>query len=299
LRLKKVVLFFVLASFIFVASFVAGKRAKEKKVERSIDSEQVAAHFSPAPFVLKNHPFVVVVYGVNNGAYIGKTLNSIFSQNYDNFRLIYIDDASDDGSFDLVQDLIFDSPCFSQATLVKNENRMGFLGNLYRASQACEDNEIIIVLQQGDSLSHEWVLQRLNSYYANPDLWLTYGQYADFPTFELGACSDYKGLNFRESPFVASHLQTFYAGLFKKIRREDFMTHGSFFSYKEDLAFMIPMLEMAQEHYLFIKEILYIKRGKMDECDDLEEVDAEKAIRRLDPYLPLKAHEVAFRTCGK
>ena len=77
------------------------------------------------------------------------------------------------------------------------------------------------------------------------------------------------------------------------------MTHGSFFSYKEDLAFMIPMLEMAQEHYLFIKEILYIKRGKMDECDDLEEVDAEKAIRRLDPYLPLKAHEVAVRTCGK
>lgn len=209
--------------------------------------------FRPAPFPIENHPFVIVVIGKNNGASVEKTLQSIFSQHYDNFRIIYIDDASNDGSFELARDLIYDSAHLARVTLARNEESLGSFANVFRAVQTAAGEEIVVVLQGEDRLAHEWVLQRLNQYYADPDLWLAFGQYREIPTLKLGDSSLFleewqkRGMLGVSSP--SSHLTTFYASLFQKIRESD-LAGG--------IAYLPLMLEMAQNHCQYIPETLYL-----------------------------------------
>ena len=51
-------------------------------------------------------PLAVVIPSYNNAQWYKLTLDSIFSQKYENFRVVYIDDASPDGTGDLVEQYI-------------------------------------------------------------------------------------------------------------------------------------------------------------------------------------------------
>ncbi len=174
---------------------------------------------------------------------------------------------------------------------VRNEIRLGQLANLVRAVEACKDDEILVVLNGEDWLAHEWVLSTLNEYYADPDLWLTYGQYCEFPLYKKGVArgyrkSDWNGL--REAPFAAGHLKTFYAGLFRKIATDDLAQHGTFFPAAFDLAFMLPMLEMAKEHFQFLPQVLYVaNRHAAVQINPEVQARCEQIIRSLKPYQPL------------
>lgn len=293
--MKQLLLFLCAAFAVFAASFFMTKEYDKKK--RPIEVSYTENSFSPAAYPIKNRPFTFVVVGFNNGATVEKTLQSIFSQNYDNYRLIYIDDASDNGSFDLARDLIYASDHLTETTLVHNEQRLGILANLFRAVQTCQDDEIVVVLPGEDWLAHEWVLQRLNAYYADPDLWLSFGQTIDFPTYQLSAYQEVKGHAFRLQPSVGSHLKTFYAALFKKIRESDFIYGGNFLPASADLAYITPMIEMGKGHYHFIPEVLAINNRNAIYREDRElQVRCEKFIRSLDPYPPLTALQVV--PCG-
>ena len=245
--------------------------------------------FLPAPYPIQNHPFALVIIGRNNGASVEKTLESAFSQKYENMRFLYIDDASDDGSFELARDLIYDSGRLGETTLVRNEQQLGHAANLYRAAQSCADGEIIVVLDGDDRLAHEWVLQRLNQYYADPDLWLAYSEYREFPTFRIGQ-SRLVGEkdSFRGIPNRPYHLKSFYAALFKKIREQDLVYQGQFFPASAELAYMVPLLEMAKDHLQFIPEVLYLSTGVAKEDRELK-ARCESHIRSLTPYDPVLA----------
>ena len=62
----------------------------------------------------------------------------------------------------------------------------------------------------------------------------------------------------RKFKWVTTHLRTFYAGLFKKIKLEDLLMDGEFFPRCADLSTMFPMIEMAGYHIKFIPEVLYL-----------------------------------------
>jgi len=257
------------------------------------------AAFRPTEYALENLPFTIVIVGRNNGAYLERTLESAFSQNYEHFRIVYIDDASDDGSFELARDLIYNSPRFSQIHLVRNERPSGILANLAAAVRGCSDEEIIVVLNGEDWLAHEWVLQRLNQYYADPDLWLTYGQCRDYPTFQIGGARAYAqdGKGIRTQPFSVSHLKTFYAGLFKKINDSDLLHKGEYIQAAADVAYMLPMLEMAEEHFQCLSDILYISNRESPREDRETQAFFERHIRALKPYERLMA--LALKPTGE
>lgn len=292
--MKKLVLFLFLIAFVFAGSFLSARWVRlQKNAVASIEKGFLDNGFKANPYPLKNHPFVIVIIGANNGASLQKTLDSVFSQNYEHFRVVYIDDASDDGSFELARDLIYDSKFLADVTLAHNEEKLGVLANLFRAVQSCKDEEIVVVLHGEDWLAHEWVLQRLNAYYADPDLWLTYGQYRDFPNFQAGSCrpfrlQDWKEHGFRGHSFITSHLKTFYAGLFKKIREGDFIYQGKFLPAHAEMAYMVPMLEMAKEHFQFIPEILYISNRGVPQKEDRDLLmRCERFVRSLNTYSTL------------
>ncbi len=237
--------------------------------------------FKPTEYPAINHPFVVVVVGYNNGAYLERTLESIYSQNYSNFRVVYIDDASTDGSFDLAKDLIYDTK--SPVTFIQNEQRMGVLSNLSKVVGECLDDEIVAVVGGDDWLSHEWVLSRLNQYYANPDLWVTYGPSCEYPSYAIHTRSSPS----RNKPFEKVRLNTFYAGLFKEIGMDGFFEE-SIVSATVDMAYMIPMLEMAEGHSSYIPEVFYVSNSLSSMKENPEvNVRCETVIREMAAYEPI------------
>lgn len=294
--MQKIWLSIFLFAAIFAGAYTAARmRVKEKEPLLALSGE---SRFKPAPFALQNRPFAIAIIGLNNGAYVEKTLASVFSQVYENYRVIYIDDGSKDGSFDLARDLIYDGGHLGQVTLVQNEESIGVLANVVRAVQSCKDDEIMVIVGGEDLLAHEWVLQRLNLYYADPDLWLTYGQYRDFPAYTLGSCHPCEEEKLRLQPFAAAHLKTFYAALFKKVRESDFVLSGKFLPSCAEMAYMIPMLELAKGHSHFIEETLYVRNGLCANREDREaQIRCEKFVRALDPYPPLTALQV--QPCGE
>ncbi|HSX37971.1 MAG TPA: glycosyltransferase family A protein [Chlamydiales bacterium] len=225
---------------LLVSGFIAGFGAARWKVFESIalchsPKKSHWSEFRATPYPLDNLPFCVFIYGKNNGAYLEKTLQSVFLQKYENFRIIYIDDASDDGSQELARDVIKENSQFARVHLVRNTHPLGFLASLSESVENCMDEEIIVVLNGEDYLAHEWVLARLNQYYADPDLWLTYGNSLEYPTYQ---------------PSSSPCFHTFYAALFKEIRKTGLQG--------DDLSYKMAMLEIAKDRCQHLPDILLI-----------------------------------------
>jgi glycosyltransferase involved in cell wall biosynthesis len=224
-------------------------------------------------------PMVVIIPSYNNARYYKRNLDSVLNQRYHNFRVIYIDDQSPDGTGDLVEAYLkersaskYSNNFYSQSSneqesrvqLIKNTQRKGALGNLYDAIHSCNDEEVIVTLDGDDWFAHHDVLARINHEYQEHDAWLTYGNYISFPWARAGICSSidsevHIARSYRQVSWVTSHTRTFYAWLFKGIKKEELQENGAFLAVAWDMAFMFPMLEMAGPgHIRFIPEITYI-----------------------------------------
>jgi glycosyltransferase involved in cell wall biosynthesis len=241
---------------------------KAKKFCKQLLKEQMATPPQAVP-EKEQKPFVVIVPSYNNAIWAEKNLRSIFEQNYDNWRLVYIDDASTDATYQRTQELVAQYHQESRVTLIRNEKNLKAVENFYRAIHNCRDEEIVIFMDGDDWFAHEGVLETLNRYYANPTTWITYGNYIDYPTYQKGGCvrkiprkvvknNSYRAYLKETKNWPFSHLKTCYAGLFKKIKENDLKLNGRFFEATYDQAFMLPMIEMAGDHVKLIDEILYI-----------------------------------------
>jgi len=73
---------------------------------------------------------VLVIASYNNKNWYKKNLDSVFTQQYENYRIIYIDDNSPDKTGKLVEEYILKKGQTSRTTLICNKNRQGALANL-------------------------------------------------------------------------------------------------------------------------------------------------------------------------
>lgn len=215
--------------------------------------------------VTEQKPFVIIIPSYNNEKYIEKNLRSVFSQNYSNYRVIYIDDHSRDNTLLLAQSLFKELDKKGCASLIHNPTNYGALANIYNAVHSCHDEEIVVLLDGDDFLAHEQVLTILNQTYANPNIWMTYGNYLDYPSYQQNpqickkiANKIIENRSFRKKPWSATHLRTFYTSIFKEINIADLFYRGRFYPMGWDLAIMIPMLEMSGPHSAFIEDVLYL-----------------------------------------
>ena len=219
--------------------------------------------FCSTMYSFENKHIVVVTCSFNNIKYFSKNLKSIFSQTYSNYTLIYIDDCSNDGTYDAVKKYVADNRMEDKIVLIHNQDKKTALANLYYGIHQCRAADIIVIVDGDDWLSQEKVISRVNEIYNDSNIWLTYGQFQEYPSEERGFCRPYpphiaNNNGFRYFGSTPSHLRTFYAGLFHQIRKEDLMFQGEFFPTCYDLAIMFPMIEMARKHWKFIPEILLI-----------------------------------------
>lgn len=208
-------------------------------------------------------PIVVVIPSYNNQRWYIDNLQSVLSQNYDNFQVIYTDDCSPDNTGNLVEAYLTEHDLGNKVSLIKNTDRRGALHNLYTMIHMCPDDAIVVTLDGDDWFPDNEVLTRLNAVYSANDVWLTYGQFKMHPSGIQGwACPmpDYIVENnvFRDFQHLPTHLRTFYAWLFKEIKLKDLLYLGEFYPMTWDMAMMFPMIEMAGERHQFIPEIMYM-----------------------------------------
>ena len=205
---------------------------------------------------------VVLVPSYNNARWYQKNLDSVFMQTYNNYRVLYIDDCSTDNTADLVEAYVAEQGFADRVTVIRNEERRRAMANIYAGVHMCQDKEIVVMLDGDDWLANDRVFELLNLVYQQPNVWLTFGNFRMHSRgYSWGGSIPTKvvrGKQLRSFQPGPSHLRTFYAGLFKKIRREDLCRDGEFYAYTYDLAMMFPMIEMAGDRYQFIGRVLYI-----------------------------------------
>ncbi len=246
---------------------------------------------------LEYKKFVLIICSYNNESWYEKNLNSAFTQDYpkDCYRIIFVDESRDTTA-SLVEQYVTACGQWDHVTLIKNETWQSVMHNHYKAAYLCDDDEIIIHLDGDDFLKHDKVLWLLNKVYNKWDVWLTYGQYENWPIPELGfSCEPPAHIiarnAYREFGFWYSHPRTFYAWLFKKIPLKDLIWKGSFIPTTPavDYMFMIPMMEMAgQGHYKFIPDSLYLynRSNSLSTCNMPIKVEIPPA-RSWACYQPL------------
>jgi glycosyltransferase involved in cell wall biosynthesis len=233
---------------------------------------------------IDNIQFVILVPGFNNQDYLEYNLNSILSQDYSLFRVLYTDDCSTDNTREKVTKWRRSHDQDSRITFFFNNRRIGALNNIYNMAQECKDQEVILLVDGDDWLAHPNVLNVLNKIYKENNSWITYGQHKLHPTGKLG-CSwkipnrIIRKNSYRNYKWCSSHLRSFYAWLFKKIRKEDLMKDGEFYCMAWDFAIMLPMLEMAGRHQQFISDILYIYNFENPLSDHIVDRKLQKSLK--------------------
>ena len=215
---------------------------------------------------IRERSIVVIIPSYNNVRWVEKNLMSVFEQKYENFRVIYIDDCSTDGTYGQVNELVKKHHHENRVSVIHNEMRCGPMANWYKAIHLCDDNDIVVHLDGDDWLAHDQVLAYLNKIYADGQAWFTYGQYKRYPSDEIGNVNKsfpqyvIDSNTFRHYCLLpVSHLRTHYAWLFKLVKLEDFLYDEYFYAMTSDKAMLAPMIEMAANgHFRQIHDVLYI-----------------------------------------
>ena len=209
---------------------------------------------------MKNR-IVVVTPFYNPGDFIEQCVASLITQKYDNYKMLFIDDASTDGAY---EKLPLDD---ARGTFIKNDVRKTALENLHNAiMNHCEPDDIVVLVDGDDWLPNKNVLSYINDFYSAHDCWIMYGQ-SSWTDGRRGFASAYSEKEFnslRKTPFKVSHLRTFRAGLYQKIQEQDpgFSSmkdlNGDFYKMTYDVAIMFPIMEMAgYDKVKFNDTILY------------------------------------------
>ncbi len=279
--------------------------------------------FVHCAYSLDEKPMVIVIASYNNANWYEENLRLVLQQKCSNYRVIYIDDASSDATSNLVEEyvssqgrsfqridfeesgsIVATTEKFAQEvnekkvffTLVSNQQRCGALANQYRAILSCNDEEIVLLLDGDDWFASSHVLEKLQEVYASPRVWMTHGSLVEYPSGIQAWSEPIPTALVLKNAFRSfkcpSHLRTFYAWLFKRIRLEDLLYEGNFFSMTSDMAIMFPMVEMCGGKHAFIKEPLYIY-NMVNPIND-NKINAElqryfdEYIRSKPPYKKLK-----------
>lgn len=201
----------------------------------------------------------ILTTAYNCEAFIEKSLYSIMSQQYKDFKCYVFDDLSSDNTSQKVQDIIKDDPRFF---LIQNTKKLYQPGNydLVIRHMNLPDDEICIEVDGDDWLPNSKVFSFINDLYRSEDVWMTSGSFSYHDGRQGFASPPTTIENLRKQAFTLSHLRTWKSWLWKKIQEEDLKdSTGEYWSVSGDLAFMFPMLEMSGlEHFKFLPEKLYI-----------------------------------------
>jgi glycosyltransferase involved in cell wall biosynthesis len=202
---------------------------------------------------------VILTTAYNCEKFIEKSLYSIMSQTYRDFKCYITDDLSTDNTVNIIKKIIQNDDRF---ILIENQTKKYQPGNYDQVIRGLNipDDKICVEVDGDDWLSDSNVFTRINEVYTDPNVWITSGSFRYHDGRVGFANPPINFSNVRKQIFTLSHLRTWKSWLWKKIKHEDLKDeNNNYWNVAGDLSFMFPMFEMSgEEHYRFLSEINYI-----------------------------------------
>lgn len=200
---------------------------------------------------------IILTTVCNAENYIERCLGSLIGQKFRNFKCYIIDDMSTDLTVKKAKGIIDGDNRFN--LIINNEKtfKTGNYVKILSTLSGINDNEVVVELDGDDWLPDSMVLERINNVYQDENIWITNGSFK-YSSGHIGFSSQQIDFdNLRTNRFTASHLRTWRLFLWRAIKDEDHKdSYGNYWKVNADLAYMLPMLEMAgPEHYRFLPEI--------------------------------------------
>lgn len=147
----------------------------EEEVKKEIDRLEEKYHLSTYPTQL---PLCLIIPTRNNAQNYRYEYNlqSIINQDYSNFRAIFIDDASEDRTADLIQLFLSRNRLPStRFKLIRNKQRRSAVPNIYDAvMKHCNREDIAVIVSGDDELLGKQVFKVINAVYQSKKPALAY-----------------------------------------------------------------------------------------------------------------------------
>jgi glycosyltransferase involved in cell wall biosynthesis len=246
--------------------------------------------------MVKQNKFVIISTVYNKEKWVGFNIHSIKQQSYGNFLAVYgYDESVDKSIWELYRNIGQDE----RFKIVANEDKDSQMSNFFHAYNHLKENnlidpeDIIVEVDADDWLLHCFVLEYLNQAYQNPNTWMTYGQYIEYPSGKVGGHFNMHLVDGsqRNVPFAYSHLKTYKAWLLDLVPKEDLINPetGKYWKTTADFAMCMPMVEMAGIDRIHrIEEPIYVYNSGDDiyreSSSQLQEQKrVEQIIRSLKP----------------
>jgi len=194
-----------------------------------------------------NNKFVFLTPAFNCQEDIKKTLFSMLSQSYDNWRAIFIDDVSDDNTGEVIKDISNSLGLGDRVQVIRREEKFGETRNTLTEIENIDDKEIVCRLDGGDWLTENDTLRFLDALYAKYDpgvLWTSH-RWAFTNHNISGPLNLKEGQTVYQHPWVSSHLKTFRANKLKRVPKSNFYDeNGNWIMIACDQAIFLPMMHM-------------------------------------------------------
>jgi len=217
--------------------------------------------------------FVVVVFSRADEIFSSRALQSVFDQNYPHYRIIYLNIGDENGldeAKDYVQKLASNIP----VTFVQCDDDESFQDEFSNVVKHCRNDEIIVHLEGRDWLANEESLTKLNEAYHDPDVWLVYGQYLEYPTYRVGKHKKFP-LGRSQKPWMGARFKSYYAGLVKQVKFSDLQSSD----------FLASIVEMAKWHIRYVPEVLSVQSTRKKKGVGKIEESAKSTLKKWRLHL--------------
>ena len=241
-------------------------------------------------YKMNYHKFVIIVPFYNAREYIRPCLSSILNQSYKNFRVVVVDDCSDDGSMEEVLSEIKGEEKFFH--IVRNKNRLGSTMNYVKAiKEFSKDPEDIIVHIDGDDQFFNIdSLAKMLHCYQDKEVWATFGasvalsgRFRFYSTIFKGEVSNYRQSN----SWNYWHPKTYKRWVFDYMDDRYFRdSRGKYLTVCCDTPFIYQIVELCgHKHIRVIRDIAYIYNDinnfSVENCYLFKQVENFKYIKNL------------------
>jgi glycosyltransferase involved in cell wall biosynthesis len=257
---------------------------------RGMALDLLYARDAPAP-AAPNHIVVLTTFR-NPGRFLERCVESLLAQDYDDFEVVFVDDASTDGSHRFVPE---GDP---RVRLVRNRRRMGGAYNLRRAlARHCRPESVVACVDGDDWLACDDALSHVDRFYREHDCWLMYSQFrlaggGRGCSRPFASPADFGRLR---DDWRTSHLRTFRAGLFHAVAAQDPAyeclrdERGAWLDSAVDAALTFPLLELAGfDRVRYSEKVLYVYNDEnplnIHRADRPRQLENFEAVRRKRPF---------------
>jgi glycosyltransferase involved in cell wall biosynthesis len=216
-----------------------------------------------------NNRFVILIGSYNNEQWVAQNLDSVLSQTYKNFKIIYYNAASTDKTGEIADAYAKKDSRINVVSSAERHLKSWFLANAEHLEDI-KDNDIVCVLDGDDFLGNEDVLEYLNAVYNQTDCWMTYGgmivwnggdsTQEAFPQNSEAPAEVKLHKLYRKDLWRYSHFRTCRGFLWKRVNKRDLIssTDGQYMTL-EDLVLMYAFLEMCPADKIFrVDQPIYI-----------------------------------------